>query len=339
MKFFLQIILTITVLFSVGLYFFYRYEMPIVEKNNQELSSANESKNNYEIDISREEVSNNIFEGEKKLNPEVNKSISIEFDEDIKYLLEAEIGFINNVQISERIDNLKKKNEEVRGSVNKLLNSKSESERLLGVYLYLEIFGNDSNITAFVKDSDSFHIKADFAKWLYRHSNFLEWENFTHSELANLNEAEINNFFSIMQNTEGVMLNIGATMSSLELGGRDKGADRFMEQLLHRNPLALHMAEKRKTSNYRSSADHLNNIYINYLYNRDFEISKEDEDRIMNDSNQYFKYLEIARINQKHIPSEKDLIKIKETLDQYVKMYGNQDSWAYSDLEYLLWKY
>ena len=215
------------------------------EMDNSKIDNANKNskENKYKEEIEEDDspkITNTVEEHvDNKKEPETVQNEKIEvattLDPDVQELIDGEVGSISRVSIVKMVEGLLANRDDIKSSVNLLLQSDNSADRQLGMFLYLELYGFDSSINSFALEESSHYIKSDFSYWLFLENKFDDWEKFISITSASITMSEAREMLILYKNG-GFFSEAYPSMQTINFG---RHFNEYVTEIMNRNSVVL----------------------------------------------------------------------------------------------------
>jgi hypothetical protein len=238
-KMLITVIVFFVIIISGGIYLYINSVDNSSESDFEESEFEGETApSNSEQDI--ETIDSASLEGSENVSSDTFSQKTDVLDSDVQKLLTLKAGEVNQVTSRKIVEILESKKDVVRSSVNSLLGSNDLDQQIMGVFLYLELYGLDTAITNYA-EAKSFYTRAIFANWAYEQKRFSEWDSFLNKTIKNLSHSEIKTILKQLDNRGGT-LDLPPSIYGFSVVSNSY--EKYYKEILTRNDLAIGVAKE-----------------------------------------------------------------------------------------------
>jgi hypothetical protein len=151
----------------------------------------------------------------------LDASVDDQVLEQVRHVLEsyrkAPAGRISRVDAWANIEFLRNNTAALREEMGYLLSSPDESDRILGVFLHLEILDEKALILQRTINDPSFYVRSEVAAWLYEHGQLDDLRRYAAAISDNLHDAHRHELRDLMDKNPPIM-DVPAGLAALNIG-------------------------------------------------------------------------------------------------------------------------
>lgn len=171
--------------------------------------------------------------------PEPQSAVAA-FRPEIKLLLVSRPGYVSVLQASDMVAKLKTDAVNALPEMETLSKSTNVVERLLGLYMLLEINGPSEGVLNRASADVSAYVQSEAAAWLYLNGRFNEWDAFLRENCSSKSRDDLEAIFALLDTTP-IRLDLPAAVSLLGLG---RGLPDYVIEVFRRNAESIAFARQ-----------------------------------------------------------------------------------------------
>jgi len=156
-------------------------------------------------------------------------------------LLFSQPGYITGKRAWDCLAELKALGMQAKGIIDTLASSTNVNERLLGVFLALEVFGPTNSVLEIAAHDPEPVIPAEVGQWLYLNNRFDQWDSFLNNYATNQQPSQMESLLGLCDRVP-VVADVPTGMSILTIG---RGLPLLLQEMARRSDsMALEMSHR-----------------------------------------------------------------------------------------------